>query len=180
MADTTINLIATKTDEGPQLTRITALLKKISYGSVILLLITGFLVGGVYVFVQGRVSQLTQEKNTLAQSVAADSTKEGLLRALKDRVAVFDKLSASAKHMDKFFNEVSLIGNTGTIDSISLDDTGKAIISTKLGSIDQAITVTDTLIKEATAGNITKPSLISMTIDKDGGFSLSVSFVQVL
>lgn len=180
MAGTSINLISTQAGQGPEFGALAATLKKVCYGSVIIFLASGLIVGAAYAFVRIQIGRLNEEKSTFAQAISASSVKEGLLLSLKNRIAVMDKLATSEKHMDILFNRISEIGATAPIKSFTLDDKNQVTMITQVNAIEQGILVTDAVIKEALAGNLTKPSLVSMTLDKTGTYNLTVSFVANL
>ena len=175
-----INLIHSKANENPHLDAITSVLRRVSYAAVITLVLSGILVGAIYAFLQASSTQLEIKNDTLKATVSGDSPKEGILLAIKQRIAVIDKIMASQKDMDKLFGIISEITPVGNLKSLSIDDNNKTTISVQVATISDAVTMVDTLLNLATSGSVTKASLLTFSLTKDQGFNISFSFVPIL
>lgn len=175
-----INLIKSTTTEYPQLGRLSSLLTRLSIGSIVLLLVSGFTVSALFLFFESRIKDLTNQKEVLSAAIAQDSVKEGLLNSVKDRVAVIDKLSKEQKNVRSFFTILTQIFKTGQIVALSMDDLDNTVVNVHVDSIAEAAEIVDSLRKVVSATQARKPELVALTLGKDGGFLMSISYIPAI
>lgn len=147
---------------------------------VLTLVFSGFLVGGIYLFLQNRQTQLTTQHDSQFTLVSQDAAKEGLLGALKGRAAVIDKIMATQKKTDALFDLVNSVVPQGSLIGLSLDDSNKAVIDTQVRTLQDAVVMVDSLLRLGNEGKLTKPELLSLALSKQGGFEILLAFVPTL
>ncbi len=172
-----INLIPATIENTPEFVGVYELLRRISYGGLILFIASGLITGGVFAYLSARQTNLLTQKDSLTATINQYSIKEGLLLTAKQRVVVIDKIVAGQKDFSKLFGTVGNIVSSGQLVSLSLDDTNRVVLVAHVNSLTDAITVVDTLLKTAESHMLTRPELIAFSLSKDGGFDESLSFV---
>lgn len=175
-----INLISTTVERNPELENVTMILRRLSYGGLILLIASGAIVGGLFGYLTIQRDALTGDKKDLSATIAQESTKEGLLLAVKERAAVVKKVAGSQKQISPLFVLVGQLSPPGPIQTISYDDNGTALVITSLSSIGDAATLVNSLLTLVESHRAEKPKLVSLSLSKQGTIELSVSFVPVL
>jgi len=175
-----INLITNKTGENPDITAARSLLQHIGTWSLIVFIISGIIVGGALAYFQVRAAALVSDKNSFVGLVNTDTTKEGLLLAVRQRAGVVGKILTGQKNLNVFFDMIGKFVQPAQISSIAMDDTNKTVVAAHVSSVADATGVVDSLLVLSAANQVTKPELTSFTLSKDGGFDISVSFAPVL
>jgi len=175
-----INLITTTIETAPEFAGYFKILQKVSYTSLIVLIVSGVIVGSIFAYVSSRQSALRTEKNTLLAQINRQSVTEGLLLAVKQRVAVIDKILAGKQGVEPLFAIVDGVAAVGKPVSLLLDEFKTVTIVVHVGSVGEAITVADGILEKAKTNVITKPALASFTVNKEGGFDMGISFVVQL
>lgn len=175
-----INLFSTTVEKNPELERITTILRQVSYGGLILLIASGLIVGGLFGYLTIQRDSLTNSKADLTTTIAQQSTKEGLLLAVKERASVVKKVMGLQKKIDPLFSDISQIVVQGQIGSISLDDNNTVLVVANSGSVRDAAKIVSALLGLTNGQKVNNPKLVSLTLSKDGSIDVAVSFVPVL
>lgn len=175
-----INLISVSNNQNPELAGVSELLRRISYGSLIVVIISGAVVGGLFGFFTIQRDALMNTRTSLVASVNQNSTKEGLLTAVKQRAALVKKIAAAQKQLTPLFTITGQLATPEQLESLLLDDSNKAVVLVKVGSIGDAAKVVDTLMTAVAAHQAEEPQLDALSLTKDGNIELSVSFVPTL
>lgn len=175
-----INLIQTKTNVNPQVKAISDIIQKASYWAVGTLIIAGLLVGGIYAYLTFQGTSLRTQKDELVSQVTQDAKKEGLLLSIRQRIGVIDKVTANQKHIDKLFSVIDTVVPLGSLKSLTLDDSDKATFVAGVGSISDAVSMVDALLKQGENGTVSKTQLESFALSDISGFEISLSFVPTL
>ncbi len=176
----TINLISTKADKTESVARFVPFLRRLAYGSLIFVIASGTAVGAAFLYMRSRVDGAVSEKNAAALAITNETTKEGLLIAVKQRATIVDKVMANQKRLDTFFDIVSQTVPKNELSAITLDDTYKTTVTAHAPSVAEAVKIIDSLLVLAAADRVTKPSLVALTLNKDGDMDVSVSFAPIL
>ena len=77
------------------------------------------------------------------------------------------------------FDTLSTVVTSGQMTAVSLDDHNKVLLTIHAQSITDVISITDTLIKQTTTNLVRSPQLVSLTLGKDGGVNVGLSFIAV-
>lgn len=176
----TINLISTNIEYTPEFSGLYGTLRRISYGSLILFIVLGVIVGGIAAYLSARENNLTAQKDALTATMNQVSVKEGLLLTVRQRVSVIDKITLSQKQIAPLFTAIDNILSGGQLISLSLDEVGQTVLTAHVNTLENAISLVDSLLASSQSKALTKPALTSFTIAKDGGFDIAVSFVPKL
>jgi hypothetical protein len=176
----TINLIPIKPEESPQTGIVTSLLRRLSLWAFMIFIVSGILVGGLYYYTKVRLEQLQSTKQDLSQIVSQSVTKEGLLASLKQRTTLITKILGVQKPVGKILDLIVSFVPPSGISNVSFDDKNNVSVSIHASSINDVLSITDTLIKQTAANRVQAPQLVSFTIGRTGGFDIGVSFIPVL
>jgi hypothetical protein len=154
-------------------------LRKLSLWALLLLSISGIFVSGTYYYMLIRRDQLTSTKQRLSDIIAQNPTKEGLLVSVQQRSALITKIFGVQKPVSKVFDTVDAFVSGSQMSVIALDDRNIVSLSIHAQSITEVISITDMLITQAAQNQVKAPQLVSLTLGKDGGVDLGLSFTAV-
>ena len=90
------------------------------------------------------------------------------------------KIAAAQKQLTPLFTITGQLATPEQLESLLLDDSNKAVVLVKVGSIGDAAKVVDTLMTAVAAHQAEEPQLDALSLTKDGNIELSVSFVPTL
>ena len=175
----TINLIRAKIAMSPQVEMVTVLFRKLSLWALAILIVSGVLVSGIFYYLQIRRDQLIHTQQQLSQVISQSETKEGLLVSVKQRSALTSKILGVQHPVGKVFDTLFTVVTSGQMTAVSLDDHNKVLLTIHAQSITDVISITDTLIKQMTTNLVRSPQLVSLTLGKDGGVDVGLSFIAV-
>ena len=176
----TINLIRTKTATSPQLDMVTALLRTLSLWALSVLMVSGIIVSGIFYYLRGREQELTNVKQQISATITQNTTKEGLLLTLKQRVSLTGKVLGVQHPVGKVFDMLATFISPGQMSSVSVDDHNKVILTVRAQSIADVVSIADTLVNQAAAKTVRAPQLVSLSLGHTGGVDVTLSFVIVL
>lgn len=174
-----INLIQTKPEESPQTRIVTTFLQRLSLWALTVFIASGIAVGGMYYYLKVRYDQLVITHRDLSQIITQNATKEGLLASVKQHAALITKIIGVQQPVGNVFDMLTSFVSPGQMSDVSLDDKNKVSLSIHAASIDEVISVTDTLIKQTAENRIRAPQLVFLRLAKTGGFDVGVSFIAV-
>lgn len=124
-----INLIQSKTDVSAQMEPVTLLLRKLSLWALLILVISGIAVSGIYFYMKVRGEQLTEKKKQLLQSITQSATTEGLLVSVRQRVALTNKIFGVQQPVGKVFDVLSMFVSPSQVSTLSLDEHNKVSLT---------------------------------------------------
>ncbi len=172
----TINLIK-PTTSGLQVSgEMVGVIRKITYGSLIALIVSGLVVGAVFLLVQSVERQRVEEKKVLVDELTRNTTKEGLLLSVAERSTVIGKILKGERNIRPLFGQFSSVIPLELLKSLSVDEGNNVVISATVPTIPQLVAVVDSLEKHVTQTQAINPQLLSLSMGKDGGFVISFSF----
>lgn len=175
-----INLISTATGRSPELIRLESIIRKAGIASLIFVIVTGLLIGGTFFFFTVYQASLLSQKNSLIDSINQSALKEALLVSVQQRVSTVKKATADIKSFTPFYTIISQLTPPQNILTITLDDNNRAVLQTHVGTIDDAVKLTDTLLSVVKDGKASKPQLVGFNIQQDGSFDVTLAFVPKL
>lgn len=175
-----INLIQTKTGASPQVALVESYLARIRLYALVALSVTGLLSGGIFYYVQSRVTSLNETKSTLTRQIAAQAAKESLLIAIQGRVKVASAIVESQKDWAKLFSSIQTVTGKTQVSSLTLTDQNKVTIAMDAESLDDVLALVRAITQEAEAKRIKTPELTSFILSRDSGYQVSVTFVTLL
>jgi hypothetical protein len=175
----TINLMATKTGLSPQVELIERSLQKASVIAVIVFLVTGLSVGGLYVLYTSQMNGLEQTRTELRSQINAAKNNEGLLVSIKDRTRIVEKAMGSQRPWGKILDLLGTVAVPPSLSTVSIGDENTIDISLQGTSIDEIAVPINVLIGYAKEGRIKNPKLTSVQFGKDGQVNVSVTFLAV-
>lgn len=172
----TINLIK-PTTSGLQLSgELLGVIRKITYGSLIALIVSGLVVGSVFLLVQSVERQRVEEKKVLVDELTRNTTKEGLLLSVVQRSTVIGKILKGERNIRPLFGQFSSVIPLEFLKSLSVDEGNNVVISATVPTIPQLVTVVDALEKHAAQTQAINPQLLSLAMGKEGGFVITFSY----
>lgn len=172
----TINLIRTKTSESPQLDAIEVSLRRTGYIAIIGFLCLSVITGSVYAFFSHELSKYKTEQSELITRINSLKTKEGYLLAIKDRTKTVEKAMSNQKPWGQMLDLVATFTAPPALVNIAVDEQNKIVLTLKTGSLEQILSIVDTISNHVNAGKIRSPQLISFQFGKSGDFEISLSF----
>jgi hypothetical protein len=176
----TINLIQTKQqEESPQMGIVIAFSRRLSLWALTIFIVSGIVIGGMYYYLKVRYDQLVATRQELTQNITQNATKEGLLASVKQRTALITKIFGVQQPVGNVFDLLTSFLSPGQMSDVSIDEKNNVSFTIHTASIDDVISVTDTLIKQTTEHHIKAPQLTSLTLAKTGGFDVGLSFIAV-
>lgn len=172
----TINLIRTKTSSSPQMEAIEASLKKSSYIGLALFLGVSVILALLYGLFYFENGNLQKQKTQLIADINSQKSKEGLLLAIKDRTKTVEKAMATQKPWTETLDLVSTFATPPLLSTISVDEQNKVTLSVKADSLDDLLTMVNTIITHTKEDKIRNPQLLSFQVGKTGQVELTISF----
>lgn len=176
---TDINLIKTATEFSGEFM---VLQERLRLGSVIAtgaLLLVGLILGGMYFFLQTRLTTLKAQESTLTSTLTKSSVKEGLYLSFKDRVSIVSKVMKLQMPHAGVLNSLRTIAPAGALSAFSVDEKNTVTTSITVSSVEDLGTFVANILKVAKSGGIKNPILEGVTLEKGGTFKMTLSFVGV-
>lgn len=159
--------------------QIEAILRKVASWYLGSLFVVGMIVGGLFFFIQARVTQTEARKVSLVREINAQSAKEGILVALKNRIGIAGKALDAAKPWGNLFTIMNGIADPESFTSISIDDTGRVSATLELFSVDDAVVVIANIMSLSIEKSLKTPQMLGFTFKDDGKVQLSISFFPI-
>jgi hypothetical protein len=175
----TINLIRTKTALSPQVEMAAAYLRKLSLWALVILIVSGVVVSGIFYYLRVRQDQLVNTHRQLSESITQNTTKEGLLFTVKQRAALTNKILGIQQPVSKVFDTLSTVNTSGQMTDVSLDDHNTVLLTIHAESITDVVTIADALMGQVKENRVRSPQLVSLSLGKSGGVDVSLSFIAV-
>lgn len=179
MSDTQINLIKRDVNAMSKFSRIEDMMRKIASWSLGVLFVVGVVVGGIFFFMQSQLQQTEERKISLVREINAQSAKEGILVALKNRIGIAGKALDAAKPWGNLFTIMDSIASSDSFTSVSIDETGRVSVSLELLSVDDAVIVIMNVMSLSIDRVLKTPQMLSFTFREDGKIILSLSFYPI-
>lgn len=174
-----INLIQIKHEESPQTGVIFAFLQRLSLWALVVFIASGILIGSVYYVMKTRYDQMVITRRNLTEIITQNATKEGLLASIKARTGLINKIFEFQKPVGNVFDLLTAILVPSQITDVTVDEKNTVAVLFHAGSIDEVVSITDNMIKQAEANRIRSPQLISLKLATTGGIDVGLSFVAV-
>ncbi len=174
-----INLIQTKPETSAQTGVVTVFFWRLSLWVLAIFIVSGILAGGVYSYLKIQYDRLATARQELSQIITQNALKEGLLFSIKQRTALITKIMGIQQPVGRVFDMLTSFIPPGQMSDVSVDDKNNVTLSIRAASIDEVISITDVLIKQATAKQIRAPQLISLKFGTTGDIDVGLSFIAV-
>lgn len=171
-----INLLQRKAGAFEQFSELERKLRVVSVWLLSGLFLGGLIIGVTFLVLSGRIRSLEMEKVTLARDINAQTTKEGLLLSLKDRVGVAAKALDAAKPWGKLFPILNEIAPNGGFLSLTIEESGRVSADMEAFSVDDAVLYVANLMLLFEDRKIRSPQLLSFALLETGRIHMSVSF----
>lgn len=179
MSDTQINLIKKDVGAMSQFSHLEDVLRKTALWFLGVLFIFGLSVSVVFFVFRSKVEQIEARKVELVREINAQSAKEGILLALKERIGIAGKALDAAKPWGKLFTIMGRINDPSSFSSISIDETGRVSTSLELVSVDDAVTTITNVMSLSRDRSLKSPQMLGFTFREDGNIQLSLSFFPI-
>lgn len=173
----TINLLRTKSTS-PELLYWANRLRVAGIVSVGALLISGLVLGGVYLFLRKDTERLEQNKSELISRVSQERVKEGLLLSLKQRIGVAAKIQETEHSLGVVLDTVNRIADAKELIAVTSDEKQQIRIIVKTGSVEEAARVIANVLRMVQAKLVINPQLVGLDLGSDGSVRITIAFVH--
>ena len=171
-----INLIRTKASSSPQIDVLEASLRRSAYICLITFVSLAAITGVVYGLFYFQRSKLQNERQQLLVRVNNGKNKEGLLVAIKDRTKIVQRAMQNQKPWTKMFDIVYSFVQPPQLESLSVDEQNKMLLTIRTASVDEMAAIVDSIISYAKDSKILNPQLLSLQFGRSGSLEITVSF----
>jgi|GEM_PF-1966387 len=142
--------------------------------------VTGLVLVTSYVVINMRKTQLDIEQKQLSQAIQNQSVKEGLLLALRARIASLKRILDAQISLSPYIDTTLLIARPPTLGSFSIGSKNTVTISIVLPNIQDAVAMMENIVMLVNLNKIKNPILTSFTMDKDGIVKLGIAYSVIL
>jgi Tfp pilus assembly protein PilN len=172
----TINLVRSKASPQHELSEIDKSLRKSVYAAIIVFLCAAVITGSVYAVLSYENTILTSQKKTLLERVKKDIQLEAYYRSIKDRVQIVQSAMSNKRPCAQVLDSIASFVSPPVLTSINLGDSNTISISFRTSSLDTILSVVTSVINQTDQKHYADPTLVSLTIDKDGVYLSTISF----
>lgn len=155
-------------------------LRSASWMALVALLIIGVAIGSAYFYLTNRSAQLSQRKQDLTRQIDTQIVKEGILVSLKERSTIAGKALDAARPWGNLFPLLPAVANPRLMKTLSVDEVGRVTLILGLPSIDEAVTIVNSLVSLTGTKKMRSPQLVSFLVKDDGSVQMGISFIPVL
>ncbi len=180
MEDNAINLFQNKVTYSPKLTvieRYLRIARSLFLFGVLGVSVLTLVVYGVFQFQQ---RSLEKKRQTLYEAVKQEVTKEAMLIALRARVSSLKKIMMYQISIAPYIDTTLLIASPPQLSAFSLGDENSIRIEVQSETVEQAISVVETVMRLTEEKKIKNPVVTSITLDKNGAVMLGFTYFVVL
>lgn len=175
-----INLFDTKANLTPKWQLVEKYLLLIRQYLLGFTIIVGVVLVVLYGVIRYRSGQLDTDQKQLFQTIQNQSVKEGLLFALRARIASLKKILDVQFSVAPYIDTTLLLARPPQLASFSIGENNTVQISVEFSDIGQAVSMMETVVKLVNENKIKNPNLTSLAVDKDGGITMGLSYSVVL
>lgn len=144
------------------------------------ILIAGILLVGTYGIVRLQKAKLDREEQQLATAIQSEHAKEGLLLALRARIASLKKILDVQLSVAPYIDTTLLLARPPRLTSFSIGDKNTVQISVELPDIGEAVSMMEVILQLVSENKIRNANLTSLTINKDGSVMMGIMYQVVL
>jgi len=180
MEDNAINLFQNKVTYSPKLAVIERYLRMTRSIFLLGVLGVGLLTLIVYGIFQFQQRSLETKRQTLYEAVKQDVTKEAMLIALRARVSSLKKIMTYQISIAPYIDTTLLIASPPQLSTFSLGDQNSIHIEVQSETVEQAISVVETVMTLTEEKKIKNPVVTSITLDKNGTVMMGFTYSVVL
>ncbi len=174
-----INLINSKTGFSPQLLLIEDSIRRASRVAIVLFLLIGLSLGGLYMYFSSKKESLERTRMELRSEITANKNREGLLTSIKDRTRIVERVSTSQRPWVRMLNLLGEVAAPPVLAGVSVNEGGVIETTIQGSSFDELASPVTSLISTALDGKIKNPVLRSVQVGKDGTVRFSITFSMV-
>lgn len=174
-----INLIRSKPGVPGYLGSIARPLRR---GSVILFGITicsAIIVGLATLIIGDQYRKLVNAKDQYTKTIISNKTREELIIGIRQRLGVIEKARALQYGWSSVLDTIVTIAPATSIRSLSTDDKQTVLMTIDTETTEDAQKIVDAVLLQYTDKTITRPQLVSLTVDTDGQYAMTLSFVPL-
>lgn len=180
MTDRKINLIQQESSRLGRLHDVEERLRRLAWWSLGILFLVGVGIGATFLYTRRTLEQVERTKQTVTREINAQSIKEGLLLSLFERVGIASRALSAAKPWGKLFTILETVAPTGSLNSVSVDESTRVTSTLDLSTIDEGVYVATNLLSLFEDKLIRSPQMHSFSLREDGKIQMSISFQPVL
>ena len=175
-----INLFQSKAELSPFWSMIEHTLEKLRIVLIFVFLGVGVSVISLYVFATMQKKTLASQQSQLMTIVTQYADKEIMLRALRARVISLQTIMKQQVSIAPYIDTTLLIAQPPTLTSFSIGEKNSVSISVKMTTMDNAVSLIQTVVTLTNTHKILHPLLTSFSIDKDGTITMGLSYGVIL
>lgn len=151
-------------------------------GSFILFGVTvfgGMIVGLATLIIGDQYRRLVTAKDQYTKTISNNKTREELIVGIRQRLAVIEKARAMQYAWSSVLDHLATIASAASIRSLSTDDKQTVLLTVDAHTTKDAQAIVDAVLEQYMDKTIAKPQLVSLTVDKDGQYTMTLSLVPL-
>ncbi|MFZ2024962.1 MAG: hypothetical protein WAV51_01590 [Microgenomates group bacterium] len=180
MESNSINLFQNQVVYSPKLALIERFLRTARYIFLSFVFGVGIITLIVYFVFQLQHQSLDTKREELYTIVKNDVTKEALLLSLRSRVSALKKIMTYQISIAPYIDTTLLIAVPPRLTSFSLGEANSIHIGVEAATVEEAITVMETVIQLTNDNKIKNPTVTSILLNKDATVTLGFTYTVVL
>lgn len=139
----------------------------------------GILVGLATLIIGDQYRKLVTAKDQYAKTIINNKSREELIVGIRQRLAVIEKARALQYGWSTVLDQIVTIAPASSIRSLTTDDKQTVLITVDAHATKDAQKIVDAVLAQYTDKTITRPQLASLSVDKDGQYAMTLSFVPL-
>lgn len=151
-------------------------------GSFVLFGITilgAIIVGLTTLIIGDQYHKLVSAKDQYTKTIINNKVREELIIGIRQRLGVIEKARALQYGWSTAMNTIVTIAPVASIRTISTDDKQTVLLSVDSHTTKDAQAIVDAVLSQFSDKLITQPQLISLSVDKDGQYAMTLSFIPL-
>lgn len=142
--------------------------------------VCGAMIVGLATLVIGdQYRKLVTAKDQYTKTIINNKSREELIVGTRQRLAVIEKARALQYGWSRVLDQIVTIAPASLIRSLSTDDKQTVLVTVDAHVTKDAQAIVDAVLAQYADKKITRPQLVSLTVDKDGQYAMTLSFVPI-
>lgn len=136
-------------------------------------------VGLATLIIGDQYHKLISSKDQYSKAIINFKTREELIIGIRQRLGVIEKARALQYGWSTALDHIVTIAPVASIRSISTDDKQTILLTVDAQTTKDAQAIVDAVLSEYSDKLITQPQLVSLSVDKDGQYAMTMSLVPL-
>lgn len=130
-------------------------------------------------FIGDQYHKLVNAKNQYTKTIINNKTREELIVGIHQRLAVIEKARALQYAWSAVLDHLVTIAPLASIRSLTTDDKQTVLLTVDAQTTKDAQAIVDAVLEQYSDKTITRPQLVSLTVNKDGQYAMTLSIVPL-